>query len=297
MRLKMKTSTARVTLDQSASASAAPPVTAASFSTALHAAGFAGITVLSVDTALMLAYIPMPLFIAGVFAVALGMCALLFGVAVLHVVFDTRQEIVRYVRSRELTWFSQVRHLRLTLAVGFATLATAIAAWAIVFVVAGLEGSDGDLLRAVPRVAWVLALMFPVLAGLAWREVSRAARKPRGIRISPDGISVTHKHRGVQLRWNQLKSVRAGTIHKAGASQHRMVPCVTIMAADGTAFNVPALELGSDPNVVSAFLVHHRDRPEARKWLTNPEEAIRRFQAAQRPHCAHAGETILDQES
>ncbi|KAM9863246.1 hypothetical protein ACI1US_00842 [Leucobacter sp. BZR 635] len=57
---------------------------------------------------------------------------------------------------------------------------------------------------------------------------------------------------------------------------------MSIEARDGRIFTAEGLELGSDPNVVAAFIAHHRDHAEAREWLVDPADAIRRFADAQR---------------
>lgn len=67
----------------------------------------------------------------------------------------------------------------------------------------------------------------------------------------------------------------------SGRKKPLVVPCVRVETDSGEILNTEAFDLGSDPNVVAAFMRYYRDNPREREALTDPEEAIRRFGNAQ----------------
>lgn len=224
--------------------------------------------------------VPVSTFVLGFFTLSAVFCLILLVVATLQWALDPTPGTLRYVNETGHTHFTQKPLLRPVTAWGMALFTVAVAVYSLYFVVTGLIHNDGNVFLAVPRSAWPMSAIFSVLAWLALRAALRAHREMQGASLLPERIEFTSDHRLVQLRWSHVAGVHAGTMRKAAGRKDRTVPCVTIEAADGRVFNIEAFELGSDPNAVAAFIRYHRDHPQAREWLVDPEDAIQRFQDA-----------------
>lgn len=278
----MRTQTVHVPLDRQTinTVERGVPPTASATSQLFIAVGI--ILGIMMGVTLLLVFLPMSVFVFGLLlfcglTLALGLAFLL-----VQYFLIARPRSVRYVRLSGLTWFSQSRAFIVALAVGFSVQTSAFAGYAVFVIVAGLT-RDGGGPQSVPRSAWGLSVILTVLAGYLWRETSRALRERRGVRVDSDGLLLNHEHADLRLRWNQLANVRVGAMSKPGRKPGQPVSCVSLETNDGRVYDLEALELGSDPTVVAAFIAYHRDHEQARKWLVDPEDAIRRFRDAQQP--------------
>lgn len=279
----METRTAQIKLSEHAQEAVGGWVAPGAFPTSLRVMFVAGMLTFIAGLLLMPAYLPLSQFMVELFLLFLLEMVFFLAVGVLQFIFDPTPHSIRYAVDRPLTWFVQASILRLTTVWGLALVLTLIGAHSLFWVVTGIISNDGDLLRAVPRLAWVLSITMSVLAWFAWRNAVRASREPEGIQITPDRVIFSHEHADVHLRWNQLTSVGVGRAPKPRGRKGQPVPCVRIESDKGRVFTFEVGQLGSDPNVVASFILHHRDHPETRQWLSDPEDAIRRFRAAQKP--------------
>lgn len=277
----MRTRTALISLNPKQQSSADHWVASRSFPTRLRAALFGGLAGFLVGALFMLRYMPLPPFRHTVITIIAALFTFMLVAAITQVVFDGRAGSVRYVAGSPSTWFSQVRFIAPMTAWGFALCITTLCGYSIGVILLGLVQNDGNVFIAAPLSAWVIAIIGSPIAGFAWRSVAGTMHDTHGLGVAPDKLLFRFNQATVQLRWSHIASVRAGTMRKDAGRKGRTVPCVTIEASDGRVFNIEAFELGSDPNVVAAFIRHHRDHPQAREWLVDPEDAIRRFQDAQ----------------
>ncbi|GAA1321012.1 hypothetical protein GCM10020360_26580 [Nonlabens tegetincola] len=260
---------------------ASEPVPAASVSPALNALGLAGVAAGLIGTGLVIRGVALSSFHLGVMISLLSLLIFLLGLAALHLVLDARPNRVRYIANEPFVWFSQARVLPLTVAWGTAVLATAIAIFSFLSIATGLLDGAGNALREVSPLAWVLAFVCSIATWFAWREVVRAHRSPLGVQLRPNGISFVTGQAAVMLSWQQLDDVIADTVRKHPGAQSRQLPCVRVETESGRSYAIKAIELGSDPNVVAAFIRYYRDNPRERERLVDPATAISHFSEAQ----------------
>lgn len=279
----MRTRTAPVRLSEAARDAVVDGAPPSALGASLAVAGGLSMGVGIAASTLTVAYIPMSRYAF----VVLAMCAALLTAALVLLFAQVRMlggpGTVRYVAQQGCTWFTQSRPLPLAIGVVSAIGSLAIGGYSLYAVIIGLYETGGNVWRGAPGIAWVFAPLFLAVGACLVVALFRYMRSPLGIRIAPDGLTVTQFGREARLRWNQLAHVRAVSVRKPAGRKGRLVPCVKIEAIDGRTFTFEGAELGSDSLVVAAFLHYHREHPAAREWLVDPEDALRRFRAVQQP--------------
>ncbi len=257
------------------------PIDPVTFSFSARLFGVTGTLVFIFLSFVAPAVLPLSPFRAGFFMDIIFYFAVLLFVILIKSWFDSKVDVVRYRLDSGFTWFSQVSFLNPLTTSLFALVPIAMGVYGTYFVVTGLIWNTGNLLTAVPRSAWVLSVAGVVLSVFAWREAYRAIRGRPGIRLSVDQVVVNYKNKNVFLPWKQVTGVTVEMVPKSAGRRKRFVPAVRIEADKGRVFHVEAFELGSDPNVVAAFILYYRDHLRDREALSDPEESIRRFREAQ----------------
>ena len=224
---------------------------------------------------------PPPPYLAGFFSIS-SLVVVMFVVTMALVAwFAARSGSLRYRESSGLTWVSQVPLFGPLILLGCTFIVSALAIYSICFVIVGVVQNGGGIWGAAPWSAWILGSISVALSVSAWREVSRIFRANIGIRLLPDSVGVNHEHHDLFLYWHQIRNVTVEAVNRGTERKKRPVSCVRIDADDGRVFHVDIVELGSDPNIVAAFMQYYLDRPQERDLLAHPEDAIRRFKDAQ----------------
>lgn len=133
--------------------------------------------------------------------------------------------------------------------------------WVIAIIPAGITLATGASLT--PTRGGVVALG---VLGLVWvGQQAWSLRTPRGLTLSPDGMSGVRGMKAFTLRWDELDRAEAAWLKGAKLMLRR---------SSGTAIVIESRWTGSDPNLVAPIIEHFRANPRDRGTLADPAAAL-----------------------
>lgn len=124
----------------------------------------------------------------------------------------------------------------------------------------------------VSRWDWRNVGVFGLLALFWLAQMAWGLRRPAGLEVSPSGLRGVRGSANVDTRWEELDHANAFVTPKSASLE--------VTFKGGSAVEIDAVHLGSDPTVVAAVIEHFRADGADRELLLDPRAALRAVEAA-----------------